>query len=185
MRMAAWMIGWIFLLACSAETTAQTAPADDPPSASAERNEPETGKTLSSIPLTPPKASDGPEKEKKKEGAQSLVTIFGSLALVLGIFFLIVWALRKMSPNAMGTLPAEAFEVLGRSPLAFRQQAMMVRCGNKLLLISTGIGGTEPLAEITEPAEVERLTELCRQSRPAGATAIFRNVFRHKETRHA
>jgi flagellar protein FliO/FliZ len=185
MRMAATMIGLILLLACSAEATAQTSPADDPSPTSAERSETENAKTPPSIPLTPSKASDSPGKEKKKDGGQSLVTIVGSLALVLGIFFLIVWGLRKMSPNAMGTLPAEAFEVLGRSPLAFRQQAMMVRCGNKLLLISTGIGGTEPLAEITEPAEVERLTELCRQARPTGATAIFRTVFRHKEARHA
>jgi hypothetical protein len=85
----------------------------------------------------------------------------------------------------MGPLPVEAFEVLGRAPLGFRQHAMMLRCGNKLLLISTGMAGTESLAEITDPAEVERLTELCRQARPAGPTAIFRNVFRHKEARHA
>jgi len=104
---------------------------------------------------------------------------------VLGIFLLIVWALRKTSPNLMGPLPTEAFEVLGRASLGLRQHAMMVRCGNKLLLISTGMAGTDPITEITDPAEVERLTELCRQTRPAGASALFRGIFRQKEGRHA
>ena len=178
MRMA-WMLAWILLAAAPAALGAPSAPTDDTESSAAQRTE-------TKIPITPPKSTDPKEKDKNSGGLASTAAILGSLALVLGLFFLIVWALRKTSPNAWASLPSGAFEGLGRAPLAFRQQAMIVRCGNKLLLISTGIGGTEPLLEITEPAEVERLTELCRQARTsAGATALFRNLFQKKEGRHA
>ena len=55
---------------------------------------------------------------------------------MLGIFFLVVWLLRRASPRGPAALPGEAFEVLGRAPLANRQQAHLLRCGNKLLLVS-------------------------------------------------
>jgi flagellar biogenesis protein FliO len=179
-RMVSWMIGLMLLAVHPDVLSAQSFPADAPSPISSQSSEKENAATPSSL-LLPPKATD---KDKKPSGLQSPLAILGSLALVLGIFFLIVWALRRTSPNAMGTMPAEAFEVLGRAPLGFRQQAIMLRCGNKLLLITSGMAGTEPLTEITDPAEVERLTELCRRVRPAGATALFRNVFRRKETRH-
>jgi flagellar biogenesis protein FliO len=119
------------------------------------------------------------EPGKKPDGTPSLVAVFGSLALVLGIFFALVWMLRRASPGA-GVLPAEVFEVLGRAPLANRQQAHLLRCGNKLLLVSTGAAGTEPLTEITDPSEVERLTNLCRESRPAAATTALGRMFGQK-----
>ena len=50
------------------------------------------------------------------------------LALVLGLFFLVVWALRRASPNSSATLPGEVLETLGRAPLANRQQVLMLRC---------------------------------------------------------
>ena len=92
---------------------------------------------------------------------------------MLGIFFALVWVLRRASPPGAALLPTEAFEVLGRAPLANRQQAHLLRCGNKLLLISAGAAGAEPLTEITDPAEVDRLTELCRQARPSIATTAL------------
>ena len=91
-----------------------------------------------------------------------------------------VWLLRRASPPGAGLLPAEAFEVLGRAPLANRQQAHLLRCGNKLLLVSASAAGTEPLAEITDPAEVDRLTSLCRQSRSNVATTALSQMFRQK-----
>jgi len=70
--------------------------------------------------------------------------------------------------------------VLGRAPLANRQQAHLLRCGNKLLLVSAGTAGTEPLTEITDPAEVERLTELCRRARPNIATTALSRILGQK-----
>lgn len=108
--------------------------------------------------------------------AASLATGAASLALVLGIFLAAAWALRRSMPQGAAKLPAEVVEVLGRAPLAGRQFAYLIRCGNKLLLVSIMQGSTETLTEITEPAEVDRLAGLCRQAHPQSATASFRHV---------
>ena len=75
------------------------------------------------------------EPAKTPGGIDAIATVGGSLAVVLGIFFLVVWLLRRASPDGLGALPGEAFEVLGRAALANRQQAQLLRCGNKLLLV--------------------------------------------------
>jgi len=173
MRSALLTIVLILLSACPAELSAQVAPAAEPSVPSAEPASPLPA-------LKPHSSASRTESDRKLNGAPSLVTVLGSLALVLGIFFALVWALRRASPPGAALLPAEAFEVLGRAPLANRQQAHLLRCGNKLLLVSTGAAGTEPLTEITDPAEVDRLTVLCRQARPTAATTALRHIFRRK-----
>jgi len=109
--------------------------------------------------------------------ATGITTGVASLVLVLAIFFAAAWALRRGAPKGAAKLPAEVVEVLGRAPLAGRQFAYLVRCGNKLLLVHLTPGGAETLTEITEPAEVDRLAGLCRQAHPQSATASFRQVF--------
>jgi flagellar protein FliO/FliZ len=164
----------IFVSAHAVELSAQVAPAEQPSGSSSE--------TASALPeLKPPRNSaNRTEANKKPDGLPSGVTVFGSLLLVLGVFFALIWVLRRAAPPGAALLPAEAFEVLGRAPLANRQQAHLLRCGNKLLLISAGAAGTEPLTEITDPAEVDRLTELCRQARPNIATTALSRILGQK-----
>lgn len=171
MRSAVLTIVLILLSAHPADLSAQGTPAVEA-----------TGSAEAAAPLPALKPHDPTSRTdlSKKPGGSSLVTVFGSLALVLGIFFALVWALRRASPAGAALLPTEAFEVLGRAPLANRQQAHLLRCGNKLLLVSTGAAGTEPLTEITDPSEVERLTDLCRESRPATATTALGRMFGQK-----
>lgn len=113
----------------------------------------------------------------KPGSASSLVTLGGSLAVVLGLFLIVAWLLKKATPGNSALLPKEVFEVLGRAPLASRQQVHLVRCGRKLLLLSASPAGLETLAEIDDPAEVDRLAGLCAQLHPGSATAAFRHVF--------
>jgi flagellar protein FliO/FliZ len=137
--------------------------------------------------LSPPKtrsAGDRSDLAKTPDGGQSFTTVVISLAVVLGIFFCAVWVLRRASPGALATLPVEAFEVLGRAALANRHQVHLLRCGNKLLLVSVTVTGAATLSEITDPAEVERLSELCRQTRANVAATTLRRVFRPAEARN-
>jgi hypothetical protein len=53
----------------------------------------------------------------------------------------------------------------------------LLRCGQKLLLVSLTPAGAETLTEVTDPQEVDRLAGLCRQAHPQSATAAFRQVF--------
>jgi len=130
----------------------------------------------SSIPLAPPGESSQPGAQDRGAGPTSVVTVLGALGLVLGIFLLTAWGIRRAAPQGLHPLPNEVFEVLGRAPLAGRQQAHLLRLGNKLVLVSLSPAGAETLTEITDPLEVDRVAGLCRQAQPGSATAVFRQV---------
>jgi flagellar biogenesis protein FliO len=139
----------------------------------------------SAVPLKPPPAEHA-DGEKKPEGYRTLTTMIGALAVALGLFFLVAWLLKKTAGQRLGMLPTEVVEVLGRTMLANHQQAQLIRCGNKLLLVAnaTAAGATaRTLTEIADPDEVERLTGFCRQMRSAPTTKSLRQVFRRLETR--
>lgn len=148
---------------------------------------PPSGETGSGVPLAPrgsqaplplpPPGSSGRTQQGPRGGLGSVVTVASSLALVLGVFFLVAWGMRRAAPAGGTALPGEVFEVLGRAPMASRQQVYLLRCGNKLVLVSVTAAGAETLTEITQPAEVDRLAGLCRQAHPNSATAAFRQVF--------
>jgi len=110
---------------------------------------------------------------------QSLYTIASALAIVIGVFLLFMWAVKRGGRGARrrGRLPADVVSVLGRVPLAPRQFVELLRVGNKLVLVSLTPTGAEPLTEVTEPAEVDRLVGLCQQSNPFSATKAFEQVF--------
>ncbi len=129
--------------------------------------------------LAPPTRSenstDGPVDPPSAAGA--VTSIVSSLAVVLGLFFLVVWFARRNGPKGGLLLPSEVLEVLGRSPLTARHQMHVVRFGNKLLLLSVTPAGAEPLAEIDDPAEVERVSGICQELKHGSITETFRQVF--------
>jgi flagellar biogenesis protein FliO len=174
----------------SDERTSETAPPAEPPANSTADSAPKAGpaKTPSPTgdlpPLSPPKqAGQGGEKPQGLAGLSTLVNIGGSLALVLGLFFLLAWAMRRSGPGQCPALPKEAFEVLGRAPLAARQQVHLIRLGSKLVLLSVTPSGVEALSEVTDPVEVDRLAGLCQQAQPGSSTASFRQVFQQTADR--
>ncbi len=122
-------------------------------------------------------SSGGDRLGTRTGNGPSLLTVGASLATVLGLFFLAAWFMRRATPAGSLALPSDVFEVLGRAPLASRQQAYLLRCGKKLLLVSITSAGAETLTEITDADEVLRLAGLCRQKHPQSATAAFREVF--------
>jgi flagellar biogenesis protein FliO len=140
------------------------------------------------IPLSPPGRSpqraSGEPRPPGKLDVSTAFTVGGSLAVVLGLFLVVAWVLRRTTPGTCPTLSREVFEVLGRAPLAARQQAHLVRLGTKLVLLSVSPAGVETLSEVTEPDEVNRLAGLCQRARPDSATAAFRQIFQRFNKDH-
>lgn len=136
------------------------------------------------VPPLPPRGQGSrgsPGSPAKVGGVSSLVTTGGGLALVLGLFFVVAWFLRRSSPRGSLLLPTEVVEVLGRTSLAPREQLHLLRLGNKLILVSAGAEGVRPLTEITDVDEVVRLAGICRQNHPQSSTAAFRQVLQQFE----
>jgi flagellar biogenesis protein FliO len=99
-----------------------------------------------------------------------------SLAVVLGLFFLVILLVRRHLPKGMGPLPSDVLELLGRAPVGQKQSVTLLRLGDRLLLVAISAAGIETLSEITDPDEVTRLVGICRQAQPQSATTAFRQV---------
>ena len=86
--------------------------------------------------------------------------MLGSLAIVLGGYFALVWISRQLGGRS-GQVPNDVLEVLGQVPFGPKKHLQIVRLGSKLLLLINGPEGTHPIGEITDPNEVEYLASLC------------------------
>lgn len=93
----------------------------------------------------------------------SLITICSSLAVVLGLFAGLVWISRKFGSGGgnSGALPKEVFQTLGSAAIDSRNRITMIRCGNRILVLSQNSQGIQPISEITSPEEVRQLTAAC------------------------
>lgn len=137
----------------------------------------------SGIPLAPPRERVSRELTQPRSvgNSSTVTTILASLGLVIGIFLVFAWFLRKTMPRSMLRLPGEVVEQLGRTPLSGKQNLHLLRVGRKLLLVAVTPLGAETLTEIADPEEVERLTALCKQQGTHGPVAEFREVMRQFE----
>jgi len=107
---------------------------------------------------------------------ESFTTAGAGLAIVVGLFLVCAWLLRRSGPKATTPLPSEAVAVLGRVPLAARNFAHLLQVGNKLVLVAITPEGVSPITEVTDPAEVQRLLGLCLRNNKHSTTAEFHTV---------
>lgn len=106
----------------------------------------------------------------------SMITVGTSLAVVLGLFFVLTYFIRRNLPKGVQPAPGEVLEVLGRAPLPGKQQLQVVRFGSKLVLLSVTNDGVEAVSEITDPDEVQQLTALCRRETPGSSAHAFHEI---------
>ncbi len=130
------------------------------------------GRTAPRLPQSVGKENSG----SKNSGTQSLVTILGSLGIVLGLFFVTMWLCRGSAPKSAQNLPAEVVEPLGRTSVAKGQQLQLFRFGSKLVLVSISPNGVDTISEITDPVEVDRISGLCLRNGALSSTQAFRTV---------
>jgi flagellar biogenesis protein FliO len=109
---------------------------------------------------------------------ETMYTTGTATALVVGLFMLCAWALRRGARKSAVLLSSDVAHVLGRVPLAARQFAELVHIGNKLVLLSVTASGAELLTEITDPVEVDRLLGICKQKDNQSSTVEFDEMFR-------
>lgn len=127
--------------------------------------------------------SDRDEGRPRESTTGKLASVvFSSLAIVLGLFFLVVWLARRALPRSATSLPSDVLELLGRSPLAGRHHLQLIRLGHRLLLVSVTAEGAKTLSEITDVDEVNHLVSLCRQHQPGSITGSFRQALEQLST---
>ncbi|TWT86508.1 Flagellar biosynthesis protein, FliO [Pseudobythopirellula maris] len=114
---------------------------------------------------------------ESSEAGNPIVATVGALTVVLGLFLLSAWVLKKSMPRSSRTLPGDVVQVLGRATLVGKQTAQLLKVGRKLVLVSVTPEGVEPITEVSDPEEVNRLLELCEADDPNNASAAFREIF--------
>jgi len=134
-----------------------------PPSSPLTLQEGKLPSSRSSLPFTLPRID-------------SLTTAGTGLAIVVGLFLVCAWLMRRSGPKPSTPLPKEAVAVLGRTPLAANHFAHLLQMGSKLVLVSVGPDSVTPLCEVTDPNEVHRLLGLCTRNYKHSTTAEFHQV---------
>jgi flagellar biogenesis protein FliO len=108
-----------------------------------------------------------------------VLSVAGSLLVVLAAFFLIAVFLRKVSPKGNRPLPKEAFENLGRIFLSQKHQLHLLRLGHRVVLVSVMPDYIKTITEVTDPDEVVSLLGMCRRNDVNSATELFRKAVRN------
>lgn len=129
-------------------------------------------------PLKPPSSAVTSKSTGKGSAGtvQMFVSVLSSLAIVIGLILAAAWFYRKAAPTMTGALPKQVVQVLGRTPLAPRQQLVLLRLGSKLVLVSNLHGDVRAITEVTDPLEVDRLSGLCEAAQPGSISESFRSV---------
>lgn len=127
----------------------------------------------------PPKGKGDESQESSGGILTTLVTMGGALLLVIGLFLVFAWTMRRTSTRRTGgLLPQGVVEVLGHQTITGRQRVHLLRIGKRLLLVSIMPDSVETLTEITDPAEVDRIAGVCCQTGKGSSTEAFQAMMR-------
>ena len=100
----------------------------------------------------------------KNQLAGPAVTVTSSLAVVLGLFALMIWLTRRFSGRSLGqtALPGEVLQSLGTTTLDARTKINLLRCGGRVIVVAQTATGVFPISEFTSPEEVRQLIAACQ-----------------------
>lgn len=107
------------------------------------------------------KETTGKKHETTRKAVPGLRQLLVSIGLLSLLFVVLILLLKKLRPKEAGKLPPDVFEVLGKSPLAFRQQVYFLRGGDRIFLVALSANGVDKIGEITDPGEVARVIQRC------------------------
>lgn len=130
----------------------------------------------SDIRLLPPSSERGGRTGGASRGWLTLVSSGSSLLLVLGLFMALAVGWRRSSGGANGSLPRDVLQVLGSSSGGGRERLVLLRLGQRLVLVSQSAGHSQTLCQVDDPLEVDRLAGLCEQQRQGSLSDSFRQV---------
>jgi flagellar protein FliO/FliZ len=165
-----------FLQATASPRSSANPSSANPSSANPSSANPSSG-SQGAMPLKPPtQAASAGLPSQGGSTLRMLVSLGSSLLIVLGLVLGAAWCYRNANPHARSSLPKLAVSVLGRTSVAPRQQLMLIRFGNKLILVNNLQGEMRTLSEIDDPLEVDRLSGLCESDQAGSVSASFRSV---------
>jgi flagellar biogenesis protein FliO len=91
------------------------------------------------------------------DNAYDLPRVLGALAVVIGLIFLLRWLGKRFSVLPTAQRSSRVVQVLSRSVLSPKQQLVLVRVGQRVIVAADNGSQLSSLSEITDPDEVASL----------------------------
>lgn len=122
--------------------------------------------------------SGADQSETGSLGDGWLLSTLAALGVVLAIVFGIRWVLRRggvVSPSVSSGL---VVEVLSRTTVAPRSHVVLMRVGQRILVVSDSSAGMRTLASVHDAEEVAELLGAIDSAKPASVTQNFGSVMK-------
>jgi len=97
-----------------------------------------------------------------------LPRVGGALAVVIALIFLLRWLGRRLFALPTAQRSSRVVQVLSRSVLTPKQQLVLVRVGQRVLVTADNGSQLSPLSEITDPDEVASLIGQLQSEKDGG-----------------
>ena len=134
--------------------------------------DPDDAKPLSSRRVVSPAIGATPPTET----GSPMVTIIAALIVVIALILLLRTGLKKMLGGVGATNSSSVVQVLSRVAVAPRSHVLLLRVGNRVLVVSDSQAGMRTLSQIDSPEEVADILTAVSSAKTASATAGFRQM---------
>lgn len=130
---------------------------------------------------TNPQSENTPLGTFSDSGSWVLNTIT-ALGVVIGLIILMRLGMNKLSGRAVLGGRSGVVEVLTRTSISPRNQVMLLRLGQRILVVSEGANGVQTLANLDDPDEVASLLTTISASKPGSITQSFNQLLNRADT---
>lgn len=103
------------------------------------------------------------------------LSTFAALGLVVGLILLARWAYMKMGGRVVSRSTA-AVEVLSRTSVAPKNHVLLLRVGQRVLVVGDSSSGLRTLADLDDPEEVASLLQAVTADRPVSVSKSFNSL---------
>jgi flagellar biogenesis protein FliO len=116
-----------------------------------------------------------PLGERDSGGAGWAMSTLAALGLVIGLILVARFAYIRFG-GRMVAKPTQAVEVLSRTTVAPKNHVLLLRVGQRVLVVGDSNQGLRTLADVDDPEEVAGLLQATTASQPASVTNGFQQL---------
>jgi flagellar biogenesis protein FliO len=105
-----------------------------------------------------------------------------ALGVVIALIFAMRMGMNKLSGRPVMGGRSGVVEILSRTSLSPRNQVMLLRLGQRIIVVSEGPAGVRTLANLDDPDEVAGLLTTITASKPGSITQSFNQLLNRADT---
>ncbi len=114
---------------------------------------------------------------KATPGGFDTTRVVLSLAIVLGLIFVLRWLSQRLFGKTVAGRASRAVQVLSRNVISPKQQLLVVQVGRRLVVVGDSGQQMNPLCEITDPDEITALVGQLHEEKRESTGNPFGAIF--------